>query len=295
MPASVRKLIAGAIAFLAAIVLLWILVGPGPIDGDDTAIERERVKRRAIYAARGQLAGTPVLASLDTRLADNALAAGSPIFIRVFKREFELEVWLKRNGRFELFETYPVCRFSGTLGPKQVEGDRQSPEGFYTVDARALNPQSRWHKSFNVGYPNAFDRQHGRTGSFLMVHGGCSSVGCFAMTNDVIDEIWRLVTAALKGGQPRFQVQMFPFRMSEENLASRVTSPHVEFWSDLKAGHDDFLSTGLPPRIAVCNGRYVSQPAASGDGSGEITAGCFDANPATDRRARQLRAGRRQI
>ena len=142
--------------------------------------------------------------------------------MRVFKREFELELWMKRDDTFHRFAVYPICRWSGRLGPKLAEGDAQAPEGFYTVDAKALNPASRWHRSFNLGFPNAYDRSHQRTGSFLMVHGGCSSIGCYAMTDAVVDEIWRLVTAALGKGQPRFQVQVFPFRMTAENMAQRA-------------------------------------------------------------------------
>ena len=110
----------------------------------------------------------------------------------------------RRARRFERFATYPICRWSGRLGPKFREGDRQAPEGFYTVDAEQLNPNSRMHRSFNLGFPNAYDQAHGRTGSFLMVHGGCASIGCYAVTDPAVDEIWRMVTAALEQGQARF-------------------------------------------------------------------------------------------
>ena len=139
------------------------------------------------------------------------------MFLRIFKLESELEIWMEKDGRYQKFATYPICLWSGRLGPKLREGDRQAPEGFYAVTKEELNPNSRWHRSFSLGFPNAFDRAQGRTGSFIMVHGGCQSVGCFAMTNDVVDEIWRLVTAALDQGQPAFNVQVFPFRMTEKN------------------------------------------------------------------------------
>ena len=146
---------------------------------------------------------------------------GAPVFLRIFKLESELELWMEKDGRYQNFATYPICLWSGRLGPKLQEGDRQAPEGFYAVTKDELNPNSRWHRSFSLGFPNAFDRAQGRTGSFIMVHGGCQSVGCFAMTNNVVDEIWRLVTAALDKGQPAFNVQVFPFRMTETNLAAR--------------------------------------------------------------------------
>ena len=246
------------------------------IDWDGIAIDAERDRRLALASAGTPLAGTPDLADLPGRLAAQGLSLGAPVFIRIFKREFELELWMKRKERFHLLATYPVCRWSGTLGPKLREGDHQAPEGFYTVDAAALNPASRWHRSFNLGFPNAFDRAHNRTGSFVMVHGGCGSIGCFAMTDPVVDEIWRLVTAALKAGQPRFHVHVFPFRMTEENLASREHQPWVPFWRTLKQGYDAFETARLPPRIAVCGGTYSFAPAVPpSDGSHEIAKGCL--------------------
>jgi murein L,D-transpeptidase YafK len=246
------------------------------VDWDAVAIGAERDRRLALASAGTPLAGTPDLADLPGRLAAQGLSLGAPVFIRIFKREFELELWMKGKERFHLLATYPVCRWSGTLGPKLQEGDHQAPEGFYTVDAAALNPASRWHRSFNLGFPNAFDRAHNRTGSFVMVHGGCGSIGCFAMTDPVVDEIWRLVTAALKAGQPRFHVHVFPFRMTEENLASREHQPWVPFWRTLKQGYDAFQTARLPPRVAVCGGTYSFAPAVPpSDGSHEIAKGCL--------------------
>jgi murein L,D-transpeptidase YafK len=246
------------------------------IDWDAIAIDAERDRRLALASAGTPLAGTPDLADLPGRLAAQGLSLGAPVFIRIFKREFELELWMKGKERFHLLATYPVCRWSGTLGPKLREGDQQAPEGFYTVDAAALNPASRWHRSFNLGFPNTFDRAHNRTGSFVMVHGGCGSIGCFAMTDPVVDEIWRLVTAALKAGQPRFHVHVFPFRMTEENLASRGHQPWVPFWRTLKQGYDAFQTARLPPRVAVCGGTYSFAPAVPpSDGSHEIAKGCL--------------------
>jgi len=281
---SVRRLRAVAhrrlwlgIAVFAAAVASVLFLRDALIDWDRIEIEAERSRRLAQAALRLPLAGTPDLANLPGRLAEQGVALGAPVFIRIFKREFELELWMRRDGRFHRFAVYPICRWSGWLGPKLVEGDSQAPEGFYTVDAKALNPASRWHRSFNLGYPNAFDRAHARTGSFVMVHGGCASVGCFAMTDAVVDEIWRLVTAALNGGQKRFQVQVYPFRMTQENLERRQNAPWAPFWGDLKRGYDVFEATGLPPRIGLCAGRYTVAPAAGGsDGGHEIDNSCIN-------------------
>lgn len=254
------KLIRAIVLLLiGAVIAALAVMGDWPFWGDpeQRALALERSKRRGYWAAGQSLPGTPDLARFQERLTAGGFALGQPILIRIFKQEFELEVWIKRGDRYALFETYPVCRFSGRLGPKLRQGDKQAPEGFYTVSASQLNPNSRWHRSFNLGFPNAFDRAHGRTGSFLMVHGGCSSVGCYAMTNPVIDEIWSIVTAALGGGQRRFQVQAYPFRMTEENLAARAGSPLAPFWRSLKTGHDRFVVDGVPPAVEICNGNYA--------------------------------------
>lgn len=142
------------------------------------------------YKLGRPLHGTPDLSRLKERLVEKNLKSGNPIFIRIFKMESELELWMKNDEGFQLFATYPICRWSGRFGPKLKEGDGQSPEGIYTVTKRQLNHKSRWYKSFNLGYPNYFDRNFNRTGSYLMVHGGCSSIGCYAMTNPVMKEIW---------------------------------------------------------------------------------------------------------
>jgi murein L,D-transpeptidase YafK len=263
--------VAGLAACVSATLIALALT---LVDWEGLQIERERGWRRTLARAGKPLPGTPDLAAFDRRLAERGVALGAPVFIRIFKLEFELELWMKRGDRFELFATYPICRWSGGLGPKLYEGDRQAPEGFYTVDSRALNPNSRWHRAFNLGFPNALDRAYGRTGSYLMVHGGCGSVGCYAMTDPVIEEIWRLVTAALKGGQPRFHVHIFPFRMTPDRLKERDRPAQALFWRDLKAGYDAFEATRLPPKVSVCEGRYAVSADAPGTAGSSPVAGC---------------------
>lgn len=233
-------------------------------EGDRALIAYERSQRLTRWSLGLPMPGQPDLARLPERLANAGVKEGSPVLVRIFKSEFELELWMQRDGVFHLFATYPVCRWSGRIGPKHREGDVQAPEGFYTVDSTALNPNSRWYRSFNLGYPNAFDRAHGRTGSFIMVHGGCASIGCFAMTNAQMQEIWQLVTAALEGGQKRFQVQVYPFRMSPDRLAAYGRSPNIGFWKTLKEGNDLFKASGLPPKVSVCNGQYRFAPGDKG-------------------------------
>ena len=214
---------------------------------------------------------------LERRLAAKGMALGKQLLFRIFKSEGQLEVWMDAGNRFELFASYPICNWSGDVGPKLKEGDKQAPEGFYIVTARQMNPNSEYYLSFNIGFPNAYDRANNYTGSFLMVHGGCASVGCFAMTDGVVDEIWRIVTAAFQAGQKRFHVHVFPFRLSEENLTRRAYHPSAGFWRDLKAGYDSFEATQLVPRIGVCAGRYiVTQATGPGDGGHEIANSCIN-------------------
>lgn len=193
---------------------------------------------------------------LTNALAKEGLTFGAPVYIRIFKEEAELELWVEDRGRYRLFRSYPICNFSGALGPKLKEGDRQSPEGFYRVDKAALNPNSRFHLSFNLGFPNAFDQSHGRTGSFLMVHGDCLSIGCYAMTDPMIEEIYVLVEAALTQGQPNVPVHAFPFRMTDARLAAAEGSEWHAFWSELAPVHRAFETTRRVPITEVVQGQY---------------------------------------
>lgn len=200
--------------------------------------------------------------ALPKALVDQMAAIGSspaePMMIRVYKESSELEVWKRtRSGQYALLKTYPICKWSGTLGPKIKEGDYQSPEGFYDVTPGLLNPKSSYHLSFNVGFPNKFDRALNRTGSYLMIHGDCLSVGCYAMTDEGIKELYALVRESFKGGNPSVQLQLLPFRMTEDNFARHASSPHVAFWRDLKVGTDAFDRTRTLPAWDVCQQRYV--------------------------------------
>jgi murein L,D-transpeptidase YafK len=193
----------------------------------------------------------------EGRMVEMALKAGSPVLIRIFKKESELELWMQREGRFEHFETYPICFWSGKLGPKTREGDRQAPEGFYRVDVSQLRLKGRNARSFYIDFPNALDRALGRTGSAIMVHGRCKSIGCFAMTNPVMEEIYIMVERALREGQKHIEVHAFPFRMTESNLRAHAQSESYAYWRNLKEGYDLFEQTRVPPHVGVCHGKYV--------------------------------------
>ncbi len=218
----------------------------------------------AISACQGGIdsvfpkAEAPIPERLVKKMKAKGMTAASPILIRIFKQESQLEVWKQRNnGRFDLLETYEICKWSGKLGPKFEEGDRQAPEGFYEVRKAQMNPLSDYYLSFNIGFPNRYDRANDRTGSHLMVHGACSSAGCYSMTDEFVGEIYALAREALNGGQEAFQVQAFPFRMTPENFAKHVDSPYFDFWKMLKEGHDHFEITRFPPKVDVCEKRYL--------------------------------------
>ena len=199
-----------------------------------------------------------ISASIRQKMPGLDMSMTSPIMLRIFKEESTLEVWKQtRNGRYALLETFEICKWSGELGPKIKEGDRQAPEGFYEITPALMNPNSSYHLAFNLGYPNQFDRSHNRTGTHLMVHGACSSRGCYAMTDQQVQDIYGLARESFKGGQRSFQVQAFPFRMTAENLAKHRKSEHYEFWRMLKSGYDHFEVTKQPPKIDVCEKRYV--------------------------------------
>lgn len=233
----------------------------------------------ALAAMSASISGGNAELAPESGLAPSAQAAaepqgfkkGAPVYVRIFKREGTLELWMKRGQSYALFKSFPVCKWSGRLGPKTRQADYQSPEGFYSVSARQLNPHSAYHLAFDVGYPNAYDRRQGSTGSAVMVHGDCKSVGCFAMTNRGIDEIYKYVAAALASGQKEVPVHIFPFRMTEQAIARESSGGNIlaflgdgvpshdwsPFWHNLKQGYDLFETTHVPPVAYACGDRYA--------------------------------------
>lgn len=203
-------------------------------------------------------AAQPIPAVLLTEMSRKSMSPSAPILVRIFKHESELEIWKQdSSGKYALLKIYPMCRWSGKLGPKKREGDRQAPEGFYHVSAGMLNPNSEYYLSFNLGYPNRLETALGYTGDALMVHGACTSAGCYALTDEGVSEIYAVSREALIGGQTAFQVQAFPFRMTPQNMADHRDDPHFTFWSDLKRGYDIFEVTRRQPKVSYCGGRYV--------------------------------------
>lgn len=196
---------------------------------------------------------------LDARLFRQGFKMGDPVYIRIFKEENLLEVWMRsnNNGPYELFDTFPICQASGVLGPKLKEGDLQAPEGFYEVNLRHLNPNSRYHLAVNMGYPNAYDRAHGRTGSALMIHGACASIGCYALTNEHIEDVYQLIEAAFKAGQESIAVHAFPFKMTGDALIAKQRNKWINFWvEELLPVYQAFETSGYPPTVMTCGAHY---------------------------------------
>jgi murein L,D-transpeptidase YafK len=232
-----------------------------------------------ISLANNAKANQPVPPKLVADMTAKDMDLQSPILVRLFKQEAELEIWKQdRSGRFALLKTYPICRWSGDLGPKIREGDRQAPEGFYSISPAQMNPQSAYYLSFNTGYPNAFDKALGRTGSQLMVHGDCSSRGCYAMTDEQIAEIYSLGRESFFGGQKSFQLQAYPFRMTPANMAKHRNNPNMPFWKMIKEGNDHFEVTKQEPKVDFCEKKYVfdaaKPPGATRDLAFDASAKC---------------------
>jgi len=225
-----------------------------------------------IALATNSKANQPVSPKLVAAMTEKDMDLQSPILVRLFKQEAELEVWKQdRSGHFALLKTYPICRWSGDLGPKVREGDRQAPEGFYAISPGQMNPQSAYYLSFNTGYPNAYDRSLGHTGSQLMVHGDCSSRGCYAMTDEQIAEIYALGRESFFGGQKSFQFQAYPFRMTPMNMAKHRNNPNMAFWKMIKEGYDHFEITRQEPKVDFCEKKYVFDAAKPPNATRDLT------------------------
>jgi murein L,D-transpeptidase YafK len=251
----------------------------------------ERLARRAARKSGSlqiPLPDTPDTETPLTRLAVTGVTIGARVMVRIFKAESELEVWVERYGSYVKFASYPVCYWSGKLGPKLREGDRQTPEGFYTITTEQLHNGGRWRRALDIGFPNAFDLVHKRSGSAILIHGGCDSIGCFAMTDAVNAELYDIVSAALRTTK-HIPVHVFPFRMTDTAVAALPEGAWTEFWGDLKQGYDAFERRHLPPRISVCGSRYRVADAVRGGIDATAVEVCLDDVMASLQPVREVR------
>ena len=198
-------------------------------------------------------------AQLPGDLAAIGARLGAPMLLRVFKQEREVEVWVqpKDQQNFVLFRIFPICFYSGKLGPKVKEGDMQSPEGFYFVGPAQMRAKSQYHRAIDFAFPNDYDAAQGYTGTELLIHGNCVSSGCYAMTDPFVEQLYELGSATAATAAQGFWIHAFPFRMTAEALAGQQDSPWLGFWQQLKAGYDAFETSRIPPHIRVDGGRYV--------------------------------------
>ena len=232
----------------------------------------------------GPRAYQPIPPQTLALMTEKGTTKQSPMLIRTYKKEAEFEIWkMRSDGKYALLKTYPMCRWSGQLGPKVKEGDRQVPEGFYAITPGQMNPNSAYYLSFNVGYPNAYDRAQGATGGAIMVHGACSSAGCFSMTDQQIAEIYAIARESFAGGQGEIQMQSYPFHMNAENFAKHRADPNIAFWKQLKEGADNFEVTKAEPKVGVCGRHYVFNETPENPGQRlEADAACPPLKPNTE-------------
>jgi murein L,D-transpeptidase YafK len=241
----VRPVKSIVIFFVTTIALLMAMAVINPTGFQDL---KQRVAR---YIPK-----PPPEKPISKRLSEAGFRLGQPVLIRIFKQESELEIWMQREAKFEKVFTYPICKWSGALGPKLKEGDRQSPEGYYFASSKQLLPTSRHHRAINTGFPNSFDQLQGRTGTVLMIHGSCTSIGCYAMTHPGIDDIYTMVEEAFNEGQDEIPMHLYPFRLSKENLDKHKNHQWYDFWKNLAEGDALFAATGLPPPVFACGSKY---------------------------------------
>ncbi len=188
------------------------------------------------------------------------------IFIRVFKQEKKLEIWAKNSGdkQFFLLKEYAVCRNSGKPGPKKRQGDLQVPEGFYHIVN--FNPQSKFHLSLSINYPNAYDKANSTAkdlGNNICIHGDCVTIGCLPLTDELIKEVYILAVEAYNNGQKQIPVHIFPAKMDDESFAvlQKDYSDNkalISYWQNIKTGYTYFEKNRSMPKISVsADGKYA--------------------------------------
>jgi murein L,D-transpeptidase YafK len=244
--------------FLLPLLLTFILLSISSIPMDFYQAQLRFPRVREALKTKGKI--------VDEMLSSKAISTTNfEVFFRAFKKEQKFEMWAKNKGEsaFKLLKTYDFCATTGMLGPKRRSGDRQMPEGFYTIDA--FNPTSNYYLSFRVSYPNASDKKFAdqlNPGDNIFVHGSCISIGCIPVGDENIKEIY-LLAARAKGGEQDIPIHIFPNKMTDENYTSLKSeyasnATLLEFWSWLKPGFDAFEKTNVLPSVSVDEaGKYV--------------------------------------
>jgi len=201
--------------------------------------------------------------ALQTKLKKDNFSTNFEVFIAAYKAEGKLEVWLRSNGQnqFFLFESYKFCEHSGKLGPKIIEGDLQTPEGFYKINV--FNPESTYHLSLGIDYPNKVDLERTgkdqKPGGDIYIHGNCTTVGCIPLTDEKIKEVYLLAVEAKNAGQEEIQVYIFPFKMTDRNLRKhgKEFPQQLSFWQNLQQGYAYFAKYRTLPSVSEVKGAYL--------------------------------------
>ncbi len=235
-------------------ILIMITLSTFAQDGfKKNQLKFERV--RNAYAEKGN--------ALQKELKKAGITSNFEVYMAAYKSEGKFELWLKGVGQnqFELFKTYNFCAHSGTIGPKVLEGDGQTPEGFYKINV--FNPESSYHLSLGLNYPNKVDLartgKDNKAGNDIYIHGNCVTIGCIPLSDEKIKEVYLIAIEARNGGQKDIPVSIFPFKLTEDNLKKHGAQfpTQVTFWKTLQVGYAYFDKYKTLPKITQEKGGYV--------------------------------------
>ena len=238
---------------LLIFTLLFSIMANAQKDFKTTQISFERVEKA--YDEKWK--------TLEKFLNAGGYGSNFSMLINAYIAEGKLEVWLKSKSSptYSLFRTYNFCAHSGTIGPKVIEGDGQTPEGFYYINV--FNPVSSFHLSLGLNYPNAVDLartgKDRKPGNDIYIHGNCVTVGCIPLTDDKIKEVYILGVEARNAGQDKIPVNIFPFKMTNANMKKYVAqfSIQANFWKTLQLGYLAFEKRKNQAKIMEVKGKYV--------------------------------------
>jgi hypothetical protein len=217
--------------------------GPTAWRGDDSLAGNRRAEAAVVHKQ----------AEVERMFADAGVAfPPKELLWRVFKDKHHLEVWANdtKGAPMKKIATYRACAMSGDLGPKHREGDRQVPEGFYRIEY--FFPDSAFHLAAKVSYPNALDRATGDPvpGGDIMIHGGCASIGCIALTDERIEELWVIGSSVIYKGEP-IHVHIFPSRDMDALIEDDAWAKNRAFWENLREGFQAFEADKRLPNIRI--------------------------------------------
>ncbi|TCC87140.1 L,D-transpeptidase family protein [Pedobacter hiemivivus] len=236
------------------LILLFSITSP--------AFAQSEFKTKQLSFERVKTAYTEKWTNLQKELTQAGIKGAFKLYLAAYKSEGKLELWLQsgKEKTYKLFKTYNFCAHSGMLGPKIKEGDLQTPEGFYSINV--FNPESKFHLSLGVDYPNEIDTQRSgqeKPGGDIYIHGNCVTVGCIPLTDEKIKEVYVLAVEAKNAGQLQIPVHVFPFKMTQQNLNKYLVQFPAQkaFWKNLQPGYAYFERHNVPPNILMQKDKYL--------------------------------------